>query len=305
MSILIVGLGNQGKKRLKYISKKVYFADIKSKSKKFKDYKKIPLDLFSSTFLCLPDKLKNKAVEYFVKYKKNILVEKPFLVNKKNFNFLKKKILSNNTIIYTAYNHRFEPNLIKLKKLLEKQIIGKIYHVKILYGNGTARLVKNSVWKDKSEGVVLDLGSHLIDIIIFLFYKKNFKFNPISKFKFENKSNDHVLFQSINTDIKVLCEASLLRWKNTFNLDVIGEKGSIHINGLCKWGPSQLIINKRKFPSGIPKERKITIKRPDPTWKKEHKFFNDLIKKNDTKLCLQLLKKDYYISQELKKIIKK
>ena len=62
MSILIVGLGNQGKKRLKYISKnKVYCVDIKSKFKKFKkfkNYKKVPLNLFSSTFLCLPDKFK-------------------------------------------------------------------------------------------------------------------------------------------------------------------------------------------------------------------------------------------------------
>ena len=306
MSILIVGLGNQGKKRLKYISKnKVYYVDIKSKFKKFKNYKKIPLNLFSSTFLCLPDKFKSKAVEYFVKNKKNVLVEKPFLINKKEFNFLKKKISFNKTIIYTAYNHRFEPNLIRLKKILSSKIIGKIYHLKILYGNGTAKLVKISDWKDKSEGVLLDLGSHLIDIIIFLFNRRDFKFKLISKFKFENKSNDHVLFQSINTKIKILCEASLLRWKNTFNLDIIGEKGSVHMNGLCKWGPSQLIINKRKYPSGAPKEKKISVNFPDPTWKKEHKFFYDLIKKKNTKLYLELLKKDHYISQELKKLTKK
>ena len=80
MSILIVGLGNQGKKRLKYISKnKVYYVDIKSKFKKFKNYKKIPLNLFSSTFLCLPDKFKSKAVEYFVKNKKKRFSRKTLL----------------------------------------------------------------------------------------------------------------------------------------------------------------------------------------------------------------------------------
>ena len=86
--------------------------------------------------------------------------------------------------------------------MLASKIIGKIYHLKILYGNGTAKLVKISDWKDKSDGVLLDLGSHLIDIIIFLFNRSDFRFNLISKFKFENKSNDHVLFQSTNTKIK-------------------------------------------------------------------------------------------------------
>ena len=36
-------------------------------------------------------------------------------------------------------------------------------------------------------------------------------------------------------------------WKNSFNLDVIGEKGSAHINGLCKWGPSTLEIRKENY----------------------------------------------------------
>ena len=30
-------------------------------------------------------------------------------------------------------------------------------------GNGTARLVRNSLWRDKGNGVLGDLGSHLID----------------------------------------------------------------------------------------------------------------------------------------------
>ena len=88
-------------------------------------------------------------------------------------------------------------------------------------------------------------------------------------------------------------------------MDVIGEKGSIHVNGLCKWGPSQLIINKRKFPSGIPTEKKTTIKCSDPTWQKEHKFFLNLIKNKKSNINLELLKKDYYISKELKKLIEK
>ena len=43
-------------------------------------------------------------------------------------------------------------------------------------------------------------------------------------------------------------------------------KGSLHINSLCKWSKSKLIIRKRKLPSGKPKEKIINYKKGDPTW---------------------------------------
>ena len=38
--------------------------------------------------------------------------------------------------VYTAYNHRFEPHLVKLKISISKKL-GKIYY-EYFYGNGTA-----------------------------------------------------------------------------------------------------------------------------------------------------------------------
>jgi len=69
-------------------------------------------------------------------------------------------------------------------------------------------------------------------------------------------------------------------WKNTFQCDIIGSKGSIHLNSLTKWSNSSLLIRRRKIPSGVPKEKEIIYKKGDPTWKEELKFFKDLIIKN-------------------------
>ena len=91
-------------------------------------------------------------------------------------------------------------------------------------------------------------------------------------------------------------------WKNSFNLDVIGEKGSAHINGLCKWGPSTLEIRKRKLPSGKPKIKIKKIKMKDPTWKLEHIFFEKLIKSKNLLSSINNLEKEYLISK--KKLIK-
>ena len=89
-------------------------------------------------------------------------------------------------------------------------------------------------------------------------------------------------------------------WKNTFKCDIIGQKGSAHIDCLCKWGPSIFIYRKRVLPSGKPREVKSVIKRNDPTWKLEHKFFHKMIK-NKLKTNLTT---DYWIMKNIEKLSK-
>ena len=128
--------------------------------------------------------------------------------------------------------------------------------------------------KDKGSGVIDDLGSHLLDMVNFLVGIKNLKIISSTKNKFENKSWDHatVSCKDSKNSIAIIMSMSYLMWKNTFKLDVIGQKGSLHLDGLCKWGPSRICLRKRKFPSGIPYEKRSEIISKDITWKKENDF---------------------------------
>tara|TARA_A100001015_G_scaffold321564_1_gene453008 strand:- start:4818 stop:5747 length:930 start_codon:yes stop_codon:yes gene_type:complete len=306
MKTLIFGLGNQGQKRAKYFKKKDYISyDKFNKQAEIIKFDKIPFNKINSVFLCLPDKEKLNSINIFLEKGKNILVEKPFLISRKIFKNIKKKIIEKKIIFYVAYNHRFEPHIINLKKIIKKKELGKIYYVKIFYGNGTSLLVKKSPWKDSGNGVVSDLGSHVVDLIFFLFGNQKVDFTMDSINKFENNSIDHAIFSSKKSQIKFFCEATLLMWKNSFNLDVIGEKGSAHINGLCKWGPSTLEIRKRKLPSGKPKIKIKKIKMKDPTWKLEHIFFEKLIKSKNLLSSINNLEKEYLISKKINQIVKK
>ena len=56
------------------------------------------------------------------------------------------------------YNHRFEPLVEALKNELERGAIGRVYHGRLFYGNGTVANVMGS-WRDEGLGVVEDLGS--------------------------------------------------------------------------------------------------------------------------------------------------
>ena len=81
MKIVIVGLGTQGKKRKKILKKNSYFAsvDTKNKDADFKKIEDVPLGKYNTVFICTPDYEKIKIINFCIKHKKNILVEKPLV----------------------------------------------------------------------------------------------------------------------------------------------------------------------------------------------------------------------------------
>jgi predicted dehydrogenase len=66
---------------------------------------------------------------------------------------------------------------------------------------------------------------------------------------------------------------SLCSWKNSFACDIVGSKGSLHLKGLRKWGPSVLTHRNRKLPSGVPDEIEYVEAEGDSTWELEYKYF--------------------------------
>ena len=131
-------------------------------------------------------------------------------------------------------------------------------------------------------GVISDLGSHLLDTTDFFLNFRPKRFELVSKNYFENKSPDHAVFLHKTRSTLIHLEVSLCKWRNSFRCDLVYEKGSLHIDSLCKWGPSKLTIRKRKFPSGKPYETNKVITCKDPTWAKEYKHFKTLIYKKNT-----------------------
>ena len=120
-----------------------------------------------------------------------------------------------------------------------------------------------------------DLGSHLLDLSAFLFGQTNCGFKTWQAGRFETRSLDHALFGCDGSPALAM-EVSFLCWRNTFTLDITGERGSAHVNGLCKWGPSTLTVRKRVFPSGVPEEQVETVEGPDQTWSEEYQYFKQL-----------------------------
>ncbi len=302
MRVLIIGLGNQGKKRIKNLNKSDTHItlDPYNNNADYNSIKDVPLDDFDVAFLCIPDELKVRYMKYLIKNGKHHLVEKPLVLNKKEFNELSYLSKKYKTVSYTAYNHRFEPHFENLKKIIKKKKVGKIYSCNLFYGNGTSTLVKESNWKDSKSGVLIDLGSHIFDICYFWFGSNIKSVKKISNNKFENKSFDFSSFL-INYHNGPLIHVMLTycMWKNDFTCDLLAKNGSVHINSLVKWRPSNLSVRYRKYPSGAPKEFTKSISGEDPTWKKEYNYFKRLIKTNK----FNDFKKDFSINKFINRLV--
>jgi len=276
MRVVVVGLGVQGHKRRAIAGvDAVATVDPVNPEAQYKRLEDVPLASYDAALLCVPDEPKVELIRFLLSERKHVLVEKPLFGRKGELQELKALALGNRVACYTAYNHRFEPHFVRMKQVLDSRRLGRIYSIRMFYGNGTARLVRDSAWRDQGAGVLPDLGSHLLDTVLFWLGEPLAGFKVHCAHRFENRAFDHIAFGA-DAEPLVQLEVTLLSWRNHHYTDVLAEKGSAHISSLCKWGPSIFTVRDRKLPSGRPDEDSVTLVQADPTWALEYAHFKDL-----------------------------
>ena len=171
MKVVIVGLGVQGRKRLAVAGPDVVATvDPVVPTARFKSIRDVPLDAYDAALVCTPDRTKIEALKYLLGNGKHVLVEKPLLTDDESCLVdLRTLAGQKRATCYTAYNHRFEPHLVRVKHALDNGTLGKVYLCRMFYGNGTAMDVKRSPWRDRGLGALTDLGSHMLDLTLFFF----------------------------------------------------------------------------------------------------------------------------------------
>src|SRR5450756_1364257 len=278
MRIVVAGLGVQGYKRRKFAgSDCVAAVDPVNSEADYLALPQVPLDRYDAVLACIPDQPKLELLSWCVAHGKHVLVEKPLWADRESdLRELERNARDRGVVIYTAYNHRFEPHYIRMRDLIASGELGTIYSCRMFYGNGTARLVRDSGWRDQGAGVLPDLGSHLLDTCRFWFGDIAPEFAVTAANRFENRAPDHVVIASEGQVPRFELEMTLLMWRNHFTCDVLAEKGSAHITSLCKWGRADFIHRTRVLPAGRPAETIETLTQDDPTWAAEYAHFGSL-----------------------------
>ncbi len=292
-----MGLGVQGYKRKKHAGGDFIAAvDPVNPDAEYRNLRDVPLDDFDAALCCIPDDPKEDVLGYLLESGKHVLVEKPlWTADIGGIERLGELAAKNEALCYTAYNHRFEPHFVRMRELIQSEVLGQVYSCRMFYGNGTARLVRDSVWRDQGAGVLPDLGSHLLDTCRFWFGERDYDFNVVSAHRFENQAPDHVVISSEGEVPRIELEMTLCMWRNHFTCDILAENGSAHIESLCKWGPSTFTHRERVVPAGRPPEASVILVQDDPTWALEYAHFKHLV----TACTRTDLKGDFWLQQTL------
>lgn len=289
----IIGCGLIGLKRANSIddkSKIRFFCDIdiekaESYANKFKcsftsNWKElIESDNVDIVIISTTHNLLAEMAEYSIFCQKPTLIEKPGAFNSKAFDILIEKAQKYNVPVHVGYNHRFHPSFIKAKDLIKNKKIGHLYFIRAHYGHG-GRIGYDSEWRANKNisggGELIDQGTHLIDLSIWLFEEDFFNISGNLKTYFWDMDVEDNVFMILETKTKKIANlhASWTEWKNQFNFEIVGETGKILIEGLGgSYGKEKLTLYEMKPEMGVPKIKKWTWEDNDFSWSNQWLHF--------------------------------
>ena len=164
---------------------------------------------------------------------KNILCEKPIALNSAQIKEMIEACDQNKVMLVINHLHRFHPSVLKVRELLDKQMLGKIVSIN---GSYHVNRTPDNNFRFKKQlsggGALRDLGSQMIDILRYLggeiaeakayvdnvVYKSEVEDFAAASLKFEKGGYGYfsVSYDSMTPIIKI---------------DIIGHNGSISLDG--------------------------------------------------------------------------
>jgi predicted dehydrogenase len=263
MRYVVVGYGNIGRRRARLLGERCVAAvDPFAPDATHRKLAEVPAGDYDAAVLATPNDVKLDYLVDLLALGKATLVEKPLLLGDRAGAEALERRTRPGATWYTSYNHRYEPGVLRLKRWLDEGAVGEIDRVRMVYGNGTVRNWRGT-WREAGAGVLEDLGCHLIDLAGWLAPGPR-RWELLDLRSVESSTYDYGLFASL--DRRVVLEIGNVFWKNCFRIDVYGSAGSVHLDGLGKWGGATQTLRVRTLPSGVPHETREETGAEDPTW---------------------------------------
>ncbi len=126
--------------------------------------------------VCVPNHLHARVTNDALNAGHHVLCEKPMATSVKDAVAMIKNASENRRLLMIAMNFRWEffgPGLFHLKKLIDEGRLGKVYYIRAHYlRRQTFPVTKYERWNLSKEhsggGVLMDLGSHMLDLAMWL-----------------------------------------------------------------------------------------------------------------------------------------
>ena len=162
MKILIIGSGLQFKRRISALKSTDEIIQVSRSGLKdneiYSKFLQIELDSIDAAIICNPPSLHHRYASHLLKNRIPTLCEKPLTSNSKEAKNLFDLSQKYKTLLQCGFNHRFHQSVVKAKKLIENNFIGKVINIRANYGM-CGRDGYEKEWRSKKKyaiGVILE-----------------------------------------------------------------------------------------------------------------------------------------------------
>lgn len=213
-------------------------------------------------YIALPNHLHFEWILKVIDCQKNVLVEKPAVINFEQIKEIKKKINSKKIFFSEGYMYRYHPQIKKIIQLIQNDKIGKLVSMESKFGNNILTKKKFLFFekkkkidakdrlfdKDKGGGVILDLGCYpsSFTLLIARLNKEldigNFELKN-TKIEYGETGVDIDSYTEVSFSNKFLSKISASFKKNLgVDTKIIGTEGEIQITNTWEGINSKLNI---------------------------------------------------------------
>ncbi len=205
---------------------------------------------------------------------RHVLVEKPGSDRLAPLLRLRDRARRNGVVVRVGYNHRFHPALRRMREIVQSQTYGSLLFARARYGHG-GRLGYERGWRAdpgrSGGGELIDQGSHLVDLVRFLFGDADLAFAERRTAFWDMPVEDNAfLALRPHTGGFAWLHASWTEWKNLFSFEVMLERAKLEVSGLGgSYGPERLTVFEMQPEMGPPPATSWEYPLADVSWRDE------------------------------------
>ncbi|MHB1392549.1 MAG: Gfo/Idh/MocA family protein [Clostridia bacterium] len=234
----------------------------------YQNYEEFLQSEIDAVIICTPNNLHAAHSIKALEYGKHVLCEKPVALSLEEIENVIKAAERNNKLFVPGHVNRFRYDIQKINEIVSSGEIGEIVSIKAgwLRRSGIPRPGTWFTSKAYSGGgVLVDLGSHIIDICLMLIGNKklhktelfttrsNNGVSDLSASWFKSEENKELLVDVENTaEAKIFLEGNVvidikLGWCSSLEgdityFDIFGDKGSVSLNTLFGFSNERLCM---------------------------------------------------------------
>lgn len=211
---------------------------------------------------------------------KHVICEKPLSTTIEGCKRIREKRDKTGLIVFPAHNYSFTPGLLMMENLISENQIGKVSGMRIVFENNLKQYRADTDFRTKNKyGLIEDVLPHILSVV-----------HPVLGYctgvedvnwwckTYEVCDNMEVTLNTVS-EISVECSMSWTKLVPVFEVEIIGEEGSL--TGEFSLNPYTVELQKSGVKE-IHKEKGLSwyldlIRFKHPSFQNQYKHFHDLI----------------------------